>query len=131
MYHLLFYKGYQAAMRTGNFGGYPVLGGCFPVASCALLNFLSFSMIAERLYHWNNNALFRQEYKWVICIAFILLTLSYFLVGERYERIVARYERIVWVRDMPGVLVLVVCYTLSFVFALLAGMYKNHDGPFR
>jgi hypothetical protein len=131
LYHYLFYKGYQAAVRSRNYGGMPALGGCGPVGSCVLMHVLSLTFVLERLLGWDIGQWLKPEYKWFYSVVAVALPFLYYLRRNRYEDIVEKYDRLPAWRDAPPVGVLFIYFVLSGVGMFLAAVYRNHGWLFR
>ena len=130
MYNLLFYKGYQGAEHSGNWGNWYALAGCSTVAFSLMLNLLTLSFVLERAIGWNANEWLKPEYKWRYVAGLATLVVSYYFIGGRYKRIVERYEERALFENIPPIL-FIVCYNVtSLALMILAGMWKNHSSLF-
>lgn len=129
MYNILFYKAYKSAMRSGNFFGYPTIGGCTPVAWCVLLNLLSISLILERLLSWDSSGTLHPFYKWAFSIITLALVMVYY--WNNSHRLIDKYDNMPILQRIPTFLVMLLYFTNSFIFAFLAAVFRNHGWIFK
>lgn len=130
MYNYLFYKGYQAAIRSNNWADMPELGGCAPVAWCVLMNVLSLSFLAERVFTWDASRWIRPEYKWIFSAVALVATIVFYFSKKRYSMVKSRYDKSPFLKNIPPFIVIVMYEFTSLVFMLLAGMFRNHGWIF-
>jgi uncharacterized membrane protein YphA (DoxX/SURF4 family) len=130
IYNYLFFKGYQLAVRSGNYDGMLVEGAMSFVILCVMLNIFTLSFLLEGLDIVHIS--FEKKYKYVFSLGLALELLAYYLYRGRYKTIISKYEQREQTRKrcLHPITVLVLYYSVSFGLLLLAGLFRNGDWIF-
>ena len=131
MYNYLFYKSYQATVRSGNYGYMPELGAAGTVSSVIMLNAITLVFVVERLLEWDAGNWLRPEYKWFWVVAVMVSTVVFYLKKRRVQSIITRYDDSSVSSRISPVLIIFLYFSFSSVLMLVAAIFRNHGGPFK
>lgn len=132
IYDYLFFKSYQLGQRSRNFDDMPVLAGVIWVGTCFMFNIFTIEFLLEAL-GFSVSFVLDSINKFVFSLGLLLLLIFYYTYKGRYKRIIERYEEKERQarRGLHPIIVIFFYFAVSFLFAMLAAMYKNGDGIFK
>lgn len=133
VYDYLFYKSYQIAKNSNNFDDTPIFGGIWYFMLGFIFNILTIVFIIEGLVGLAEST--NEAYnisKYVGTLLLVICLWLYYKKGNRAMRVVNKYNNIESTngRSIHPAIVLIIYYVISFGLLMLAGMYRNGDGPF-
>lgn len=131
IYDLLFYHAYELALKSRSNRDMPMFSVITIITLCFMFNVFAILLFAEGAGIINGVS-FPKSFRILVAILFLGVVTSYYLINNRYQKI---YSRMAKRRNGSpsialSVLVIVTHYVLSFLVALLAGLYKNKDWVF-
>lgn len=131
IYNYLFYKGYQMAVRSGNYQDIPVFGALIYVALCLMFNIFALSFILEGANIISIS--FPKEYRFIFSAVLLGTLLFYYLFRGRYKKIIEKYQirEEIGYRKIEPIIVIIFYFVASFGLLLLAGLYRNGDWIFK
>ncbi|MGE8292524.1 MAG: hypothetical protein ACN6ON_12625 [Sphingobacterium sp.] len=131
IYNYLFYKGYQMAVRSGNYQDIPVFGALLYAALCLMFNIFTLLFLLEGANIVSIS--FPKQYRFVLSAVLFGILLFYYLFRGRYKKIIEKYERReeIGYRKIEPILVIVFYVVLNFGLLLLAGLYRHGEWIFK
>jgi drug/metabolite transporter (DMT)-like permease len=126
LYDQLFFHAYCLAKKSKANRDMPLFVPLMVVSVCFIFNLTAvfFLLDAFGVMESPNT----EGIEWLFAFIVLGLFAFYFLWNKRYKKIVARRA---FPKRWHSVIIIVAFYVLSFVLALLAGMYMNQDGIFK
>jgi uncharacterized membrane protein YfcA len=126
IYDRLFFHAYNISSKSKSNKDMPIFWPLMVVMACFIFNIYTLFFLLDGLQVMTTPD--TEGLEWFLVLLILGLLALYFLWNKKYKKIATSRP---FPKRWQSALFIAAFFIISFLLALLAGMYKNHDGVFR